>query len=201
MSCPSGLVTPENFNTNGAGVNRFFPGSRNYMQEARNAMKLHRLIGMIAVAVPLGALAAVALVVPLAAEHGRNGQLHIVKDCGEESGIPGSDFCTIVSSNLPELPAGTRIYYDLPPGPRPVGPWLFRQQYLRLRQHETVGSRPLYRAQQHRHSGARGVMHVIRWVRPARRIHRSHRTLRTDPEERSVFAWDGTYSFNPLPGR
>ena len=65
MSCPSGLVTPENFNTNGAGVNQFFPGSRNYMQEARNAMKLHRLIGMIAAAVPLGALAAVALVVPL----------------------------------------------------------------------------------------------------------------------------------------
>ena len=51
-------------------------------------MKLHRLIGMIAVAVPLGALAAVALVVPLAAQHGRNGQLHIVKDCG--AGIGGS---------------------------------------------------------------------------------------------------------------
>jgi hypothetical protein len=72
-------------------------------------MKLHRLIGMIAAAVPLGALAAVALV--LAANEGRNGQLHIVKDCYGESGIPGSDYCTIVTSNLPELPAGTRIYY------------------------------------------------------------------------------------------
>ncbi len=87
-------------------------------------MKLHRLIGMIAVAVPLGALAAVAPVVPLSAEHERNGQLHIVKDCAEESGIPGSDFCTIVSSNLPELPAGTRIYYDLSPGPY-CRSWLF----------------------------------------------------------------------------
>ena len=89
------------------------------MQEARNAMKLHRLIGMIAAAVLLGALAAVALVVPLAAQQGRNGQLHIVKDCAEESGIPGSDFCTIVSSNLPELPAGTQIYYDLSLALRP----------------------------------------------------------------------------------
>ena len=80
------------------------------MQEARNAMKLHHLIGMI---IALGAIAAVALVVPLAAQQGRNGQVHIVKDCAQENGIPGSDFCVIVSSNLPELPVGTRIYYDL----------------------------------------------------------------------------------------
>ena len=75
-------------------------------------MKLHRLIRTIAVAVPLGAIAAVALVVPLAAQERRNGQLHIVKDCGTFSGIPGSSFCTIKTSNLPELPAGTQIYYD-----------------------------------------------------------------------------------------
>ena len=68
---------------------------------------------MIAAAVPLGALAALCLWSPLAAQQGRNGQLHIVKDCAMESGIPGSDFCTIVTSNLPELPAGTQIYYDL----------------------------------------------------------------------------------------
>jgi len=39
-------------------------------------MKSYRLTGMIAAAVALGALAAVALVVPLAAQQGRNGQLH-----------------------------------------------------------------------------------------------------------------------------
>src|SRR5215212_4884070 len=87
-------------------------------------MKLHRSLGMIAVAVSLGALATVALVVPLAAQQGRNGQVHIVKDCGMESGVPGSDFCTIVTSNLPELPAGTKIYYDLSPGPT-AGPGYF----------------------------------------------------------------------------
>ena len=112
MSCPSGLVTPENFNTNPKSVNQFFPGSRNYMQEARKAMKLNRLTGMIAAAIPLAAIAAVALVVPLAAEEGRSGQLHILKDCGTFTGVPGSSFCTIVNSNLPELPAGTKIYYD-----------------------------------------------------------------------------------------
>lgn len=55
--------------------------------------------------------------IPMSAEHDRGGTLHIVKDCGQESGIPGSDYCEIVSSNVPELPAGTRIYYDLSPGP------------------------------------------------------------------------------------
>ena len=41
-----------------------------------------------------------------------------------ESGIPGSDFCTIMASNLPELPAGTQIYYDLSAGPT-AGPGYF----------------------------------------------------------------------------
>jgi hypothetical protein len=50
-------------------------------------MKLHRLL-TITVALPLGAIAAVALVVPLAAQDGQNGQLHIVKDCADESEYP-----------------------------------------------------------------------------------------------------------------
>jgi hypothetical protein len=40
------------------------------------------------------------------------GQLHIVKDCGTFTGVPGSSYCQIMSSNVPELPAGTKIYYD-----------------------------------------------------------------------------------------
>src|SRR5215217_6745581 len=84
-------------------------------------MKLHRLIGMIAAA---GALAAVALVVPLAAQQGRNGRVHIEKDCINEKPNPGSDFCVITVSNLPELPKGTLIYYDLSPGPT-AGPGYF----------------------------------------------------------------------------
>ena len=51
-------------------------------------------------------------VVPAAAGERQNGQLHIVKDCGSFSGVPGNSFCTIVSSNLEVLPAGSQIYYD-----------------------------------------------------------------------------------------
>jgi len=46
------------------------------------------------------------------AESGRDGQLHIVKDCDTWSGIPGSTYCHIVDSNIPQLPPGTRIYYN-----------------------------------------------------------------------------------------
>ena len=49
---------------------------------------------------------------PAAAQNGRTGRLHIVKDCGSFTGVPGSSFCQIVSSDLPELPSGAKIYYD-----------------------------------------------------------------------------------------
>ena len=110
-------------------------------------MKLHRLIGTIAVAVPLGAIAAVALVVPLAAQQGRNGPLHIVKDCGTFSGIPGSSFCTILTSNLPELPAGTQIYYNqITAGPS-AGPGYLDSNVFVFVNDEPVGGRPVYGAE------------------------------------------------------
>src|SRR4026209_2547260 len=49
--------------------------------------------------------------IPASAQNGRNGQLHIVKECGDTA------YCHIVTSNLPDLlPVGTRIYYDQPTG-------------------------------------------------------------------------------------
>ena len=40
----------------------------------------------------------------------RSGVLHFTKECSEYTARPGS-FCTINSSNLKQLPAGTRIVY------------------------------------------------------------------------------------------
>jgi hypothetical protein len=40
----------------------------------------------------------------------RSGELHATKECSEYSGQAGQ-FCTITSSNLKEIPAGTRVYY------------------------------------------------------------------------------------------
>lgn len=74
-------------------------------------MKLHRLIRLTAAAISLGVIATVTLV-PLAARDGRGRQLRIVKDCSKWSGVPGETYCEIKSSNVPELPARTKIYYN-----------------------------------------------------------------------------------------
>ena len=64
-----------------------------------------------------GSLAVVALLlvagtIQVSAQNGQNGRLHIEKDCITYSGVPGSTYCEIVRSNLPQIPPGTRIYYN-----------------------------------------------------------------------------------------
>jgi hypothetical protein len=56
------------------------------------------------------AVSLLAVAIPASAQNGRNGQFHIVKNCASGA------YCQIVTSNLPELPAGTRIYYNQPTG-------------------------------------------------------------------------------------
>ncbi|MBV8730710.1 MAG: hypothetical protein JO336_12980 [Acidobacteriia bacterium] len=81
-------------------------------------MKLTHFTRSTACGAPAGlTLLAVSLIVgaiPAEAEERETGQLHIVKDCGPtvSPGTPGSAYCRIVTSSLPELPAGTLIYYD-----------------------------------------------------------------------------------------
>lgn len=165
-------------------------------------MKLHRLIRMIAAVVSLGVLAAVALVVPLTAQQGRNGQIHIVKDCQAESGVPGSDFCIITESNLRELlPVGTKIYYDLSPGPT-EGPGYFDQNifvFVSTSQWAvgrctgpndiaTAGTAGLCRI-----SDGVGLLAGFR-----ARMAVTHKPDNNNP---LLFFWDGAYSFSPLPRR
>jgi hypothetical protein len=45
------------------------------------------------------------------ASQGRSGDVQITKECSQYTGTPGS-FCTITSSNLSQIPAGTKVYYD-----------------------------------------------------------------------------------------
>lgn len=50
-------------------------------------------------------------VAPVLASSARNGQIHITKLCSDYHGASG-DHCTIATSNIAELPAGTNVYYD-----------------------------------------------------------------------------------------
>ena len=58
-------------------------------------------------------VAAVALFVPLTAVSAaspRSGALHVTKECSQYTGAAGS-FCTITSSNLNAIKAGSRVVY------------------------------------------------------------------------------------------
>ena len=58
---------------------------------------------------------------PASAEDDRAGRLRIVKDCATWSNVPGSAYCQIVRSNVPEIPPGANIYYDQPTDGPPAG--------------------------------------------------------------------------------
>ena len=63
------------------------------------------IAGVVALALLLGPGA------PTVAASGRSGKLHITKNCQSYTGGAGS-FCTITSSNLREIPAGSVVLYD-----------------------------------------------------------------------------------------
>jgi hypothetical protein len=64
--------------------------------------------------VSLGAAAGLLLTTrtsPALASSGQSGDIQITKECSQYTGAAGS-FCTITSSNLTQIPAGTKVYYD-----------------------------------------------------------------------------------------
>jgi len=67
---------------------------------------------LLAIAATIASLMAVAIAgTPSAsASSSRSGALHIAKECTQDTGLSDS-FCTITSSNLDAIPAGTRVVY------------------------------------------------------------------------------------------
>ncbi len=133
------------------------------------------------------------------AQSGRNGQVHIVKDCTYPtffSGNPGSSYCQIVKSNLPELlPAGTKIYYNQITGTPTAGVAGFFDTnvfvYINERQWAVgrcTGPK----------DGNPGLCTLSDGVGPLARF--SARIVVTYSGG-ALFAWDGTYSFKSLPER
>lgn len=53
---------------------------------------------------------ALALALPALASAPRSGALHVTKECSEYTGAAGS-FCTVTSSNLAAIPAGSKVVY------------------------------------------------------------------------------------------
>ena len=59
------------------------------------------------------AVASAVAVAPLASAAPRSGTLKVYKECSEYTGLSGS-FCTIKSSNLKEIKAGSKVIYLQP---------------------------------------------------------------------------------------
>jgi hypothetical protein len=148
------------------------------------------------------AVSLMAVAIPASAQSGRVGKLHVVKDCITFSGIPGSSYCEITSSNLPELPAGARIYYDqITDGPT-AGTKGFLDSTIFVYvsdSHWAVGRCTLANDNQ-----SPGLCTLSDGVGPlagfSARIVVTY-TPGSDPTTWYLYAWDGTYSFNPLAGR
>jgi hypothetical protein len=70
--------------------------------------------GFVALTLSLSAGAA-----SVSASSEKKGELHLTKECSENTGLPGG-FCTFTSSNLAQIPVGSRVYYSqgagTPPG-------------------------------------------------------------------------------------
>lgn len=56
------------------------------------------------------AMVAIAALAPVVAASPRSGDLEVTKECSAYTGAVG-DFCTITSSNIEAIKAGSRVYY------------------------------------------------------------------------------------------
>jgi len=79
-------------------------------------MKFKAMTTIFAFALPVAGVVALTLalgtgVVSVSASSGRTRQLHVTKECSQNTGTPGS-FCTITSSNVLGIVVGARVYYD-----------------------------------------------------------------------------------------
>lgn len=71
------------------------------------------LAGFVGLSLSLSAGAA-----SVSASSGRNGQLHLAKECSQYTGQPG-DFCTFTYSNLAQIDIGSKVFYDQAAGVPP----------------------------------------------------------------------------------
>ena len=77
-----------------------------------------RVLGLILALVVTGSIAAVANARGPApgSPSPRHGELHVTKECSQFTGLADS-FCTITSSNVPAIKAGSRVVYLQAAGP------------------------------------------------------------------------------------
>jgi hypothetical protein len=169
--------------------------TESHQKEENLRMKNSKIIVVFAVSL-IAALAALTHALtkgltPVLAFSEQNGQIHITKLCSDYHGLAG-DHCTIATSNLPELPPGTTVYYDqafgIPAGNLDSNVMLF----------VSSGDWAVGRCTVEGATG-KGLCNVTDGVGPLAGF-----TARVDVvinPTTGITYWDGTYSFEALPNR
>jgi hypothetical protein len=145
---------------------------------------------------------AVALVTGMAsasADSKREGELHVTKNCGNFTGLAGT-YCTITSSNLPEIPVGSTVFYTqaATAAPESGGIALDSNAVLFVQFGDWAVGRCTLDSRQY--PGNYGLCTFSNGVGPLAGF-----TARVDvsPFQNTStnvnYYWDGTYSFTPLP--
>jgi hypothetical protein len=132
------------------------------------------------------------------AEDDRGGRLRVLKDCETWSGIPGSTYCQIVRSDVSELPAGTRIYYNqITDGPT-AGPAGFLDSTIFVYVNESEWAVGRCTVPNDNKPGLCTISDGMGSLAGFRA-----RIVVTYKPGGSgyLYAWNGTYSFEPIRGR
>jgi hypothetical protein len=140
--------------------------------------------------------------IPVGAQEGHSGQLHIVKDCGSFTGIPGSSYCTVRTSNLPELPPETRIYYDqITAGPS-AGPsgYLDSNVFVYVKEGQWAVGRCTV-VNKDNPPAPSGICTLSDGFGPLAGFTMRVIVTKIPGGDGALYTWDGTYSFKWLPDR
>ena len=140
----------------------------------------------------LGSLTFAAISATLA----QNGPVHITKDCGSYTGLAGG-YCTIVSSNVPAIPMGSTVFYDQAAGipaplPPPASGMLDSNVVLYVGFNDWAVGRCTLNI-----DGSTGLCTFSDGVGPLAGFSARVNVSFVGGTDGAVYAWDGTYSFNP----
>jgi hypothetical protein len=130
---------------------------------------------------------------PVAAQNGRNGVVHIQKDCKDFDGTPGTH-CTITASDLAEIPVNSIVYYDQANG---IPKGMLDSNVVLV---APDGSKAIGRCTLDGATGS-GLCTFSDGTGLLAGFTARVEVSYLGGVDMALYGWDGTYSFKPLPAK
>jgi hypothetical protein len=153
------------------------------IQPQRRSLNVKAILGLLLAVVAAGAFA----VAGSASSSPRSGELHVTKECHQYFGNAG-EFCTIKSSNIPEIKVDSKVVYASAAGD-PTPGQLNSDLII-----DGPGNNTAYGHVVLDLSTGTGVVTFSGGTGVFKHFHAQ---VAVSPLAPPYFAWDGTYSFNP----